>query len=88
MLSQFHLKKTKRGVSIMIGYILLITFVIAISIFVYQWLKTYVPKEGLECPDGVSIYISKANINPNEGKLTLTLKNTGRFDINGVFVIY
>src|SRR3989338_200090 len=86
MLSQFHLKKTKRGVSIMIGYILLISFVIVISIFVYQWLKTYVPKQGLECPDGISVYISE--IKSDSNTLTLTLKNTGRFNIDGVFVYY
>ena len=42
----------------MIGYILLITFAIVIAVVVFQWLKTYVPKEGIACPDEVSIYIS------------------------------
>jgi len=45
-------KKNKRGVSIVIGYVLLIAISIVISILVYQALKTYVPKEALECSDG------------------------------------
>src|SRR3989338_5986965 len=86
MLSQFHLKKTKRGVSIMIGYILLITFVIAISVFVYQWLKTYVPKEGLACPDGVSIFVSDYTFDNSE--LSLKIKNNGKFNIGGIYIYY
>ena len=47
--------KNKKGVSEIIGYILLVAIVVTISIFVYQWLKTYVPQDAISCPDGVSL---------------------------------
>src|SRR3989344_5484172 len=80
-------KKKKVAVSTMIGYILLITFAIVIAGVVYQWLKTYVPKEGLACPDDVSIYVSEYD-SPNLGELSLTLKNNGQFSIGGIHIYY
>jgi len=81
------LKKNKRGISIMIGYVLLVSVMIIIGLIVYQWMKTYVPKEPLECPDGVSIYIKDVFCEDNETlKLNLIFKNNGRFDINGYFI--
>ncbi len=83
---------SKKGVSPIIGYILLISFVIIISIIVYQWVKTYVPREALECPDGVSIFVKEKEIDceapgPYE-YLNLTFKNNGRFNISGYFIRY
>lgn len=78
--------KNKKGVSVMIGYILLITFAIVIAIAVYSWLNTYVPKEGLSCPDGVSMYISDYEISDN--KINLTFVNNGNFDIHGMIIRY
>ncbi|MFH1151556.1 MAG: fibrinogen-like YCDxxxxGGGW domain-containing protein [Nanoarchaeota archaeon] len=81
-------KKNKKGLSIMIGYVLLITGVIVMSTIVYQGLKTYVPKEVLDCPDGTSIFIKEINCIDNAGNFTLdlTLKNNGRFNIAGYFI--
>lgn len=80
--------KDKRGISIVIGYILLITVSIAMSILVYQWLKTYVPKEFLECPDGTSILAKEISYDCTSGseRLDITVKNNGRFSINGYFI--
>src|SRR3989338_6468749 len=81
-------KKKKVAVSAMIGYILLITFAIVIAGVVYAWLKTYVPKEGLACPDGVSIYVSDYNFNNTEKELNLILKNNGQFSVGGIYIYY
>ncbi len=81
-------KKRKVAVSAMIGYILLITFAIVIAGVVYSWLKTYVPKEGIACPDGVSIYISEYDASTTPGELSLTLKNNGQFSVGGIFIYY
>jgi hypothetical protein len=72
----------------MIGYVLLVSFIIIISVFIYSWMKTYIPSENIECPDGTSIFIKeKSCISSNGGyNLTLTLKNTGRFNIGGYFI--
>ncbi len=78
--------KNKKGISIMIGYILLITVTIVISTIVYQQLKTYVPTEKLECPEGVSIFLKEVAYDCDNNKLNITLKNNGRFSIAGYFI--
>lgn len=80
-------RKKKKAVSEIIGYILLITFAIVIAGVVYAWLKTYVPKEGIKCPDEVSVYISDYSLDANS-KLSLTLKNNGQFSVGGIFIYY
>ncbi len=69
----------------MIGYVLLITFAVIMGSLVYQWMKTYVPKDALNCPDGVSIFVEDAHY--EEGNLlNVTIRNNGRFDIAGYFI--
>ncbi len=76
--------KNKKAVSIMIGYILLVTAAVVMGVIIYQWLKTYVPKEALECPDDVSIFIKDYICEGNE--LNLTLQNNGKFSVAGYFI--
>ncbi len=76
--------KNRKAVSIMIGYILLVTAAVVMGVIVYQWLKTYVPKEALECPSDVSIFIKEYICQNNE--LNLTLQNNGKFSIAGYFI--
>jgi len=68
----------------MVGYVLLITFAVIISGIVYAWVKTYIPKESLECPDTVSVFIKNAECNGLE--LNLTLTNKGNFNVAGYFI--
>jgi hypothetical protein len=79
---------SKKGISVMIGYILLVAIVISMSIIVYQWIKTYVPREATDCPDGTSIQIKSVSCVNTEDNydLNLVLKNNGRFDIAGYFI--
>ena len=74
--------KNKKGISLMIGYILLVAAVLAMSVIVYSWMKTYIPKEPIECPDGVSIYVKNFDCTTGE----LTIKNNGRFSVAGFFI--
>ena len=76
--------KSKKGVSIMIGYVLLISFAIVMGIVVYNWMKSYVPSDSLQCPDGTGIFIKSYSY--NETNLNVTLKNSGRFDLAGFFI--
>ena len=78
----------KKGVSIMVGYVLLVTCAIIISVLVYQWIKTYIPTEALECPDEVSIFIKEYTYDCTSGseKLTIILKNNGMFNTAGYFI--
>ena len=79
-------QKNRKGVSLMIGYILLMTIAVVMGILVYNWIKTYVPKEGLACPDEVSIFIEKAVYYEAEFILDVTIKNNGNFNIAGYFI--
>ena len=60
-LGTLFLPKNRKAVSEMIGYILLITIGIAMSIIIFTWLKGYIPKESIECSEGVSVFIKNYN---------------------------
>lgn len=79
-------KKDKRGISIMVGYVLLISFAVFMGVVVYQWMKTFVPKEGLECPEETSLFIKNYAYNCSTNELNLILINNGRFNIGGYFI--
>jgi hypothetical protein len=88
-MSVITFSKDKRAISIMIGYILLITSAVVMSSIVYQWMKSYVPKDTIDCPDGVSLYIvnSSCEIQPNGNyEIRISLRNNGRFDVGGYFI--
>ena len=76
--------KHKKAVSVIIGYVILVSFVIVLGIIVYSWMKTYVPKDELNCPDGTSIFIKSYECSSNT--LTLHLSNNGKFNIGGYFI--
>ena len=82
------LQPHRKGVSLMIGYVLLIVGAIVIGGLVYGWLKTYVPKEAVECPEGVSIFIQDLSCDSQqtEYKFDLSITNNGRFAVNGLYV--
>ena len=77
----------RKGVSLMIGYVLLITLAIVMSVVAYSWMKTYLPKGPTECPDGVSLFLKEAGFDSSVSQtLTLTLKNNGRFNLLGYYI--
>lgn len=78
----------KKGVSIMIGYVLLVAAAIVMSAVVYQWMKTYVPKDNIECDSGVSITFEDIECVKygNKINLTLNIENNGLFSLAGIFV--
>ena len=78
--------KNKKGLNEIIGYVLLIAVSITISILVYQFLKTYIPKEALACPSDTSAFIKSYTYNCLTGDLTITLQNNGKFGIAGFFI--
>ena len=77
----------KKAVSIMIGYVLLVSIAMIIGASTYVWMKSYVPADKIQCVDGVSIYIKQINCTKVGDKiyLDLTLKNSGRFNIAGYY---
>jgi hypothetical protein len=87
MLSQRR-TKNKKGLSVIIGYVLLMTISIVMSALVYQWLKTYVPKDTIECEDGTSLMIKNLHYDctSTPKRLVITLKNNGKFKLDGYFI--
>ncbi|MDD5012553.1 MAG: hypothetical protein PHQ66_02840 [Candidatus Nanoarchaeia archaeon] len=78
--------RDKRGLSLVIGYILLIAISVVMSVIVYQWLRTYVPTESVECDEGVSIFINDVSYDCTAGNLEVTTRNNGKFSVNGYFI--
>ena len=72
--------KKKRGISIVVGYVLLITFGVILAGVVYAYLRTYVPTEIQSCPDGASLFVKEYTCVGNE--LNITLKNNGKFNLS------
>ncbi len=58
------------------------------SIIVYAWLKTYVPKDTAKCSEGTSVFIRDIEYTCTSGAETLniTVKNNGKFSVNGYFI--
>ena len=86
MVKNIFVNKSKKGISVLISYVLLVTLAIALAGLTYYFIIPYasnpLPEE--KCPDGVSLIIESYNC--SAGNLDLTLKNTGRHNITGVFV--
>ncbi|MBI4116993.1 hypothetical protein HY449_04595 [Candidatus Pacearchaeota archaeon] len=80
------LGRNRRGISTTIEYVLFISLAITMSLIVYVWLKSYIPKDALECSDGVSILLQSYDYKCDLNRLTLNLKNSGRFDIDGYYI--
>ncbi len=76
--------RNKKGVSVVVGYVILISIGIVMSVVVYNYLKTYVPKDALQCPEGVSILIT--NYDCAENSFNVTLKNNGKFNYMGYYI--
>ena len=84
MHKMLKIKRNKKGVSIIVGYVLLIVFAVIMGGIVYSGLRTYVPTETLECPDGVSLFVQDSNYCNNQ--LNLTIRNNGRFNVAGYYI--
>jgi hypothetical protein len=84
----FLLGKNRKGVSNIIGYVLLIAISIGLSVFVFNWLKFYVEDEDSNgCPEGVNLVIQNYTCSSGaSANLELTLKNKGRFSTDGFIV--
>jgi hypothetical protein len=78
--------KKKKGISVIIGYVLLVSFAVVLGVLIYSWMKGMNPGAGvhLECPDEISIFVKSYDCSSDQ--LTLDLMNNGRFSIGGYFI--
>jgi hypothetical protein len=75
----------KKAISLLVSYVLLITIAMALSGMVYTWLRFYVGTEDVDtCPDGISLVVKNYEcLQGSEGFINITLKNNGRFKVDG-----
>ncbi len=78
------LLRNKKGISDMVGYVLLIVIAMGLSVLVFVYLKNFTPTGKLSCPDGISVFIKSAAC--NSGKLSLSLANNGLFTIDNLYI--
>lgn len=76
--------RNKKGLSVIVGYVLLIAFAMVMGGLVYYWMKSYIPTDGIKCPEGVSVFIEDYSC--DFPRLTMTIKNNGKFNIDGYFI--
>ena len=77
MLPQTRKKRlSKRGVSVVIGYVLLVSVAVVLGGVMYAWMKSYVPKESLDCPEGSALSIKSYVYNCSDpSRINLTIVN-------------
>jgi hypothetical protein len=78
------LHRNKKGISAMVGYVLLIIIAVALAAGVFTFLRTFIPKERVECPEEIHIVIQDYVC--SSGVLNLTFSNRGLFTVDGVYV--
>jgi hypothetical protein len=78
------LQSNKKGVSVMIGYVLLIVIAIGLSIAVFAYLKLYLPKDKPKCFEDVVLTVDELDC--ADGWVNITLTNRGFFSAQGVFL--
>lgn len=77
-----QIKFTKKGLSVIVGYVLLITFAVIIGAIVYAWVNSYMLTEKTACPDEVSLIVRSYTYDCNSGELNITFQNKGLFNIS------
>jgi len=80
------ISKQKKGISVIVGYVLLITISLSLSFLVYEWMKRQTPKSTTECPETLSMIFQDYSCDTTNNVLNLTLKNNGLYDIQGAII--
>jgi len=74
--------QNKKGVSLMISYVLLVTVAIIMSIIVFSYLQYIANVEPvIDCKAGTSLIVEDYIC--EEGKISLIIRNNGRFNVKG-----
>ena len=79
----------KKGVSLMIGYVLLVIIAIGLSVAVFAFLKLYVPPGSPECPEEVKLTIEDYSCTGDGSgnySLEVTFANKGLLRVYGVYI--
>ena len=90
------LQLNKRGVSLMIGYVILIAIAIALSTAVFFFLKLYLPSEKPQCYENIDLVIDESNcsiinFDPISGlgaaaNIYIAFSNRGLFSLDAAYI--
>jgi len=83
---------SKRAVSLMVSYTVLVVIAVSLSALVYLNLETLLPRAAEECTDEVQVLIKSITCERDmsdlrfDGSIILTVENRGRFNVDALFV--
>ena len=81
-------RKNKKGVSVIVAYVLLVMMGLGMAVLVFNWLKYQVdlPDE-VKCPNEIYLVIENVDYDcENPGDLNITIKNRGFFTFDGYVI--
>ena len=81
-------KKSKKALSEIISYVLLIVIAMSLALGVYAWLKFIVPSENEKesCPVDAALRINNISCTPNSDLIYLLIENSGNFKLSGFYI--
>lgn len=74
----------KKGLSEIVGYVILVVIAVSLAVLVYNWLKLQLPQEKPQCSENLGLIIKEMKCNAETDTINLTLSNKGFFNIEGV----
>ncbi len=79
--------KSRKAVSEMVSYTLLVVIAVGLSIFVYNYLSVYTPKDHATCTDDIHIILQSYGCDTgSSAQLNLSLLNKGIFSIDAAYI--
>jgi len=78
----------KKGVSLVLSYVILILIVLTLAGITYAWLKFRIPKDIKECSEDISLIIKNVDIDSGKREAIITFQNKGFFTADGVLLRY
>ncbi|MEM0465726.1 MAG: hypothetical protein QXW97_03445 [Candidatus Pacearchaeota archaeon] len=81
-------KENKKALSEMVAYVILISIALGIALSVFSWMVIIAKgaNQTVECKEGTSVTLESVNYNPADNNLFFSIKNNGRFNVNGVII--
>ena len=73
--------RSRKGLSEMVSYVLLIVIVISMSVLIYNYMEGFIPRYREVCPEGVSLIVREYTCSAVNKTLSLTLQNKGLFTV-------
>lgn len=88
-MQKIKINQNKKALSEMVSYILLVVIALGLAAGVFAWLRSQLPAENEQkCSEDVAITILSYSCdknNPAKEQITINIKNTGLFNISGIY---